>query len=242
MPTAKPSAADLTADAFLAALEPLRSDDERRKIERRYPTDGGSGVLGVRMKDTFDTAKAFTAMPLDEVDRLLDSPLYEARIGAVSVLDFKARRKVTTDDERREMYELYLRRHDRLDSWDFVDRAAPRVIGWYLLDKSREPLFALAASPVVWERRTAITAAFWLIRQGDLEDPLALAELLLDDPAEMVNTSVGVALREIGKVDEPRLVVFLREHAATMPRVTLRYAAEKLPAALRAELLAAASG
>lgn len=231
MPTAKPSADDLTAEAFLAALEPLRSDDERRKIERRYPTDGGSRVLGVRMKHLFDTAKAFTAMPLDEVDRLLDSPYYEARIGAVSVLDFRARRKATTDDERRAMYELYLRRHDRLDSWDFVDRAAPRVVGWYLLDKPRDPLFALAASPNVWERRTAITAAFWLIRQGDVEDAFALAERLLDDPEEMVNTSVGVALREIGTVDEDRLIAFLRAHAATMPRITLRYAGEKLPAA-----------
>ncbi len=233
---------DLTATAFLAVLEPLRSDDERRKIERYYSTADGSQVLGVRMKHTFDTAKAFTAMPLDEVERLLDSPLYEARMGAFSILDFKTRRKAITGDERREIYELYLRRHDRIDSWDFVDRAAPRVVGWYLLDKPRDPLFALAASTDAWERRTAITAAFWLIRQGDVDDAFALAEQLLDDPKELVNTSVGIALREIGKVDEDRLVAFLRERAATMPRVTLRYATEKLPAELRTELRAARSG
>ncbi|MBF6618957.1 MAG: DNA alkylation repair protein [Patulibacter sp.] len=238
MAAAKSSDDQLTADAYLAALEPLRSDDERRKIERRFSTDTGSKVLGVRMRQLFDTAKAFTAMPLDEVERLLDSPYYEARMGAVSILDFRARRRTITDDERRELYDLYLGRHDRIDAWDFVDRAAPRVVGWYLLDKPRDPLFALAASSNAWERRTAITAAFWMIRQGDVEDALALAERLLHDPEKLVNTSVGVALREIGLVDEDRLTAFLREHAATMPAVTLRYASAKLPEQERAALRA----
>lgn len=227
---------ELTATAFLDALRPHGSEGNRDKIRRYYR--GDAEPLGVRMKTVFDTAKAFEGMPLGEVERLLDSGIYEGRIGAVSILDFKARRRRITDDERRELYDLYLRRHDRIDSWDLVDRAAPRVVGWYLLDKSRDPLYALAESSNPWERRTAITAAFWLIRSRDLDDPLALARILLHDPEELVNKSVGTALREVGAVDEPRLVAFLEEHASTMPRVTLRYAAERLAPAQRAALLA----
>jgi hypothetical protein len=52
-------------------------------------------------------------------------------------MDFQARQKATPDRRRQELYELYLRRHDRIDSWDLVDRAAPHVVGGYLWDKPR---------------------------------------------------------------------------------------------------------
>ncbi|WP_210480729.1 DNA alkylation repair protein [Naasia sp. SYSU D00948] len=227
---------DLTAEAYLDVVREHQSAANREKIRRYYR--GDAEPLGVRMKTVFDTAKAFERMPLDEVERLLDSGIYEGRVGAVSILDFKARQGRITDDERRDLYELYLRRHDRIDSWDLVDRAAPRVVGWYLADKSRAPLYELAASTDPWERRTAITAAFWFIRERDLDDALALAGILLHDPEELVNKSVGTALRDIGRVDRDRLVAFLEEHAATMPRVTLRYAIEHLPPEQRAALLA----
>ena len=60
-----------------------------------------------------------------------------------------------------------------------------------------------------WHRRAAITAAFWIIRAGDLDDPLALCEMLAADPEHLVQTNVGVALREIGRVDRARLEEFL---------------------------------
>ncbi len=226
---------DLTAASFIETVEGFRSDDEREKIRKHFR--GTGEIIGVRMKHTFDTAKAFADMPLDEIERLLDSRYYEARMGAVSILDFKARRKRTTEAERREMFELYLRRHDRIDDWGFVDRSAPRVVGMYLLDKPRDPLFALARSEDRWERRTAITAAFWFIREGDVDDALRIAEMLLGDDEELIHTSVGTGLREVGKVDRDRLVGFLRKHGDAVPRVTLRYATERLPPDLRADLM-----
>ena len=99
------------------------------------------------------------------------------------------------------LYDLWMRRLDRIDTWDYIDRSAPRVVGWYLLDKPRDVLFELARSEDRWHRRAAITAAFWIIRSGDLDDPLALCEILAADPEHLVQTNVGVALREIGRVD-----------------------------------------
>ncbi|GAA4010873.1 hypothetical protein GCM10022247_36410 [Allokutzneria multivorans] len=95
--------------------------------------------------------------------------------------------------------------------------------------KPRDPLYRLARSSGTWERRTAITATFWLIRQGEIDDALSIAELLLEDDEDLIHKSVGTALREVGKIDQDRLVGFLREHA--VPRVTLRHATEKLPRA-----------
>jgi hypothetical protein len=35
-------------------------------------------------------------MPFGEIERLLDSPYYEVRLGAVSIMDFRARAKHTS--------------------------------------------------------------------------------------------------------------------------------------------------
>ena len=196
---------DPTAAGVRAALEAEASVDERGKIQKRM-TDERTEVIGVRMGTVFAIAKANTRMPLAEVDRLLDSDAYEMRMVAVSILDFQARAK---NADRSALYELWMRRLDRIDTWDYIDRAAPRVVGGFLLDRPREVLFELARSEDRWHRRTAITAAFWIIRARDLDDPLALCEILADDREHLVQTNVGVALREIGRVDRARLEEFL---------------------------------
>ena len=201
-----------TAEDVRAALEAAASVDQRDKIQQRM-TDESIRVIGVRMGTVFAIAKANTGMPLTEVDRLLDSDTYEERMVAVSILDFKAR---TKNADRAALYDLWIRRLDRIDTWDYIDRSAPRVVGGYLLDRPRDALFELARSDNRWHRRTAITAAFWIIRAGDLDDPLALCEILAADPEHLVQTNVGVALREIGRVDRERLDEFLARRGADL--------------------------
>jgi len=201
-----------TAEDVRAALEAAASVDQRDKIQQRM-TDESIRVIGVRMGTVFAIAKANTGMTLTEVDRLLDSDTYEERMVAVSILDFKAR---TKNADRAALYDLWMRRLDRIDTWDYIDRSAPRVVGGYLLDRPRDALFELARSDNCWHRRTAITAAFWIIRAGDLDDPLALCEILAADPEHLVQTNVGVALREIGRVDRERLDEFLARRGADL--------------------------
>jgi 3-methyladenine DNA glycosylase AlkD len=206
----------MTAEEFVAALE--RHDD-------------------LKMRDVFALAKEHVDLPLPEIERLLDRPEHTARVGAVSIMDFQARRKGTSAEQRRALYELYLRRHDRIDRWDLVDRSAPYVVGGYLADKPRDPLYELARSGVEMERRTAIVATYFFIRQDDTADTFALAEILIDDPEHLMQRAVGGWVREAGKRDPERLRAFLDAHAATMPRTALRLAVEKLGADERAHYM-----
>jgi 3-methyladenine DNA glycosylase AlkD len=189
------------------------------------------------MRDVFALAKASLDMPLDEIERLLEHPHEHARMGAVSVMDFLARRKRTPETVRQQLFDLYLRRHDRIDTWGLVDRAAPHVVGGHLAGKPRDVLYDLARSHDIWERRTAIVATYFFIRRDELHDTFAIAELLVDDDEHLIHTAVGGWIREAGKRDRDRLLAFLDRHAATMPRVTLRFAVEHLDAATRKRYL-----
>jgi 3-methyladenine DNA glycosylase AlkD len=222
--TAKGDVVAATAESVLVRLRELADPAEFEKIAKRVDP---SQVIGVRMKYQFDLARAESAMELTEVRELLRSPWYEARMVAVSILDARARRSSPDSDERRKLYEMYLQEHNHIDTWDLIDRAAPHVIGEYLLLRSRAVLFALAGSDNQWERRTAVTAAFWIIRAGDLDDPIALVDVLLDDDERFVQTSVGVALREIGRVDRARRDDYLARNRHRVSPVTRRLMNER---------------
>jgi 3-methyladenine DNA glycosylase AlkD len=141
-------------------------------------------------------------------------------------MDFQARSKKTTEARRKELFDLYIKRHDRINTWDLVDRSAPYVVGGYLFDKPRKILYKLARSKKMPERRTAIVSTGYFIRQGDVEDTFKIAEMLIDDEHDLIHKATGWMLRAAGDVDRERLVDFLDKFADSIPRVTLRYATE----------------
>ncbi len=231
-----------THKQFVTALKKLADPSSVAEVSRFFNTDpnarsSGNKILGVSIGRIFPVAKQFADLPLADLEPLLESPYYEIRMGAVSIMDFQARAKSTSPAHRQALYDLYLRRHDRINNWDLVDRAAPHVVGGYLSDKPRDVLYSLAKSPNPWERRTAIVSTYSFIRAGDVEETFRIAELLVHDPHELVQKAVGSWIREAGKQDEKRLLSFLRTHAKSMPRPMLRYAVEKLTPALRAKFL-----
>lgn len=214
-----PSVADV-----VSRLEELADPAEREKIAKRIPIEQ---VIGVRMRFVFDLAKELTSLPLTVVRDLLRNRWYECRLVAVCILDFRARTKRITDDERRELFDLYLAEHEHIDSWDLVDRAAPRVIGDYLLGKDPAPLFKLASSASTWERRTAITAAFQQIRAGETDTPLRLVDALVEDPEHFVQTSVGVALRELRRASPGETDAFIANNSERLSTTTRRLMKDK---------------
>ncbi len=219
-------------------LKSHSSPEEAKKSLRYFKTgegDYGEGdvFIGVRMGQIFALAKEFIEMPPGEIEVLLESEIHEARVGAVSIMDWQARSKKTSEARRKELFDLYIRRHDRINNWDLVDRSAPFVVGGYLFDKPREVLCKLARSKNIWERRTAIVSTYYFIRQGDVADTFKIAEMLVNDKHDLIHKAVGGWVREAGKKDPQRLLSFLDQHAATMPRTMLRYAIEHLDEKLR---------
>jgi 3-methyladenine DNA glycosylase AlkD len=226
------------AAALLAVLESMATDAERDKYRRYFPDDAGGPFLGVRMGAVFELAK--TALDLDaaELEYLLERPEHEARALACSIMAKSAARPRATAARRSELYELYLRRHDRIDQWDLVDLAARDVVGSYLADGDRGVLDRLAASAFWPERRTAIVATSAYIRRGEIDDAYRIAERLAADPEPLVQKATGWMLRYAGDRDLARLTAFAERNATTMGRVALRAAIEHLPKEERTRILA----
>ncbi len=227
-------ATKLTARAFSEKLLALRSDEELKKHERYFKfvsSDQTSDdyFIGVRMGSIFELGKEFSEIPVSEIEKLLESPIHEMRVGAMTIMGQSAKGKKCTEDRLKELYELYLRRHDRINNWDLVDLAAYYVVGKYLADKPRDILYDLAGSANLWERRTAIVAtAHFILKLKQTEDTFAIAEILVNDPEDLVHKGTGWMLRAAGEVNRSGLLAFLDKFAATMPRVLLRYSIEKL--------------
>ncbi len=219
----------LTATQFLTELSDFQTRTELENVQRFFRYEGiESKFLGIRMANLFALAKKFTKMPLKEIKTLLESEYYEARMGAVSIMDFQARDKKITIELRKELFDTYISMHSYINNWDLVDRSAPYVVGGYLFNRPRTILYELAKSKNVWERRTAIVATYFFIRENDVEDTFKIAEILVHDKHDLIQKAVGSWIREAGKRDKQKLLVFLNKYAPSMPRVMLRYAIEKL--------------
>lgn len=208
-----------------------------RRFFKTGPGEYGEGdeFLGVMVPQSRAIARRFGDLPLADVRRLLRSRIHEERLVALLILVDRFRKGGPED--RREVYDLYLRNTSHINNWDLVDLSAEHVVGPYLDGRSRGVLRRLAQSSSVWERRIAVLATFHFIKRGEFGQTLRLAERLLDDEHDLIHKAVGWMLREVGKRDQRALEGFLRGHGQRMPRTMLRYAVERLPAARRRRYL-----
>lgn len=223
--------------ALRALADPVRAAGSARFF-KTGPGEYGEGdrFRGIRVPAQRGVARTFRTLPLGEVERLLDSPFHEDRFVALEILvmQFEAGDATT----RTRVFRFYLAHTRRINNWDLVDTSARYIVGAYLFERPRGPLFRLARSRHLWERRIAMVATHDWISRGEVADAYAVARLLLDDPHDLMHKAVGWTLREAGVVDRAALLAFLRKHYARMPRTALRYAIEHLPPAQRKRILA----
>jgi len=213
-------------------LETL-ADEPTAVILRRFfktgPGEYGEGdrFRGIRVPELRKLCKEFRHAGVEVISALLDSPWHEDRMLALLLLIERYR---ASDKRGREaLYDFYCSRTGRINNWDLVDVTCPHIVGRHLETRDRSPLYRFAESPSLWERRIAIVSTFHFIRQGDFRDAIAIAELLLADPEELLHKATGWMLREVGKRDQSMLEAFLDEYVTVMPRTALRYAIERFP-------------
>ncbi|WP_045221710.1 DNA alkylation repair protein [Desulfonatronum thioautotrophicum] len=214
------------------ALRECASEADARHLQRFFKTGPGDYAegdrfIGVRVPATRKVARMFRVMSLADAHALLASEIHEERLLALLILINQYQRG--SADQKQAIFDLYLANTPHINNWDLVDVSAEHVIGAHLWDKSRVPLFSLARSADLWERRIAVMATFHFIKKHQFDDTLQIAAMLLSDAHDLIHKAVGWMLREIGKRDIDVEEAFLQRHHQHMPRTMLRYAIEKFP-------------
>ena len=187
----------------------------------------GDIFLGIRVPVLRKIAKKFRRISLAEVSKLLESKFHEERL--LSILMLVNLFKSGDEDDQELIYELYLDKTNFINNWDIVDISAGNIVGAFLFEKDKAPLYRLVFSENLWERRIAIVATFYFIRNDEFDDTLKIAEILFTDKEDLIHKAVGWMLREVGKRVIEIEEEFLEEHYLKMPRTMLRYAIERFP-------------
>lgn len=229
--------ATLSANTIRSELESLANPAYAKVVARYFKTGPGDYAegdefIGLSMPQLRAIGKAYRAAPFAAVKSLLGSKKHEIRLAALLILVYKF--EVADASEREACFTFYLEHLDRVNNWDLVDVSAAAIVGTWLLDKDRALLHELARSENLWRRRVAIISCLAIVHAGEATGPLSIAELLLDDPHDLIHKAVGWVLRDVGKhVGRSALDGFLTRHAQRIPTTTMRYAVEHYSAADR---------
>ncbi len=221
-------------------LRKLADPDVAKKSQHFFKTgkgDYGEGdeFLGIRVPELRKHVKQCTVITVGDISRLLKSKYHEERLFAL--LLFVQKFSKGTPREKTTIYKAYFRNMAYVNNWDLVDSSAFQIAGAYLENKDRGPLYDLAKSGILWERRIAIMSTFHFIRKHDYDDTLKISEILLDDKEDLIHKAVGWMLREVGNRDQAVEEEFLKKHYRKMPRTMLRYAIEKFQVKRRQQYL-----
>jgi len=185
----------------------------------------GDVFLGITVPEQRKIAREYLALPLNDVGKMLSSKIHEYRVVALMILSAKFR---SSDEKGKgKITKFYLHNLAGVNNWDLVDGSAPTILGEYLLKRNRAILYKMALSKNLWERRVAVMATFAFTKEGQFDDTIEIAKILLSDKHDLIHKAVGWMLREIGKKDETVLKHFLDENCTKKPRTMLRYAIEK---------------
>jgi 3-methyladenine DNA glycosylase AlkD len=230
-------------DKYLQLIEVLNSqaDPMRAEHSQRFFKTGkgeyaeGDVFLGLTVPKQRIIASKFKDLPLNEIQKMLNSVIHEYRFVAIVLIVNRFKRTKDTQ-ERKKLINFYLDNTENINNWDLVDVSA-QILGEYLNDKNRKKLYDLANSGNLWEQRIAIIATSYFIDKNEFADTIKISEMLLNHKHDLIHKAVGWMLREVGKRDLNVLLEFLNKYYTVMPRTMLRYSIEKFPQELRLHYL-----
>jgi len=216
---------------FRKELKSLANPEQAKQLQRFFKTGVGQYgegdiFLGIKVPVQRSIAKKYD-LSLSEISGLLDSEIHEERLCGLFILISKYKR--ADEKEKKNIFNFYMSKAERVNNWDLVDLSAPNISGHYLFHNKEDlkRIYEFAHSENLWKKRIAILSTFYFIQEKDFDDALAIAELLLNDSHDLIHKAVGWMLREIGKKDLEKEEEFLRKNYKDMPRTMLRYAIEK---------------
>ena len=220
----------------LARHSDEKSAEHVKRFFKTGPGEYGEGdvFLGVKVPVIRKTVRKYGKnLSLENLEELLLSEIHELRYFALVEMVNRFSHKNTARKGRKAIFDLYMKNRDRVNNWDLVDVSAPRIAGAWLFANDRSILWELARSEGLWNRRIAVVATLYFIKNHEFDPTLSIARILIDDKEDLIHKAVGWMLREVGKINFAVQEKFMQATYRSMHRTMLRYAIEKYPEPLR---------
>lgn len=138
-----------------------------------------------------------------------------------------------------EIFERWISKY--VTNWAACDTLCNHSVGTLveMYPEKINDLKRLAHSKNRWEKRASAVSLIIPARKGMfLNDIFEIAEILLTDTDDMVRKGYGWMLKAASQAHQDKVFDFVMKHRKIMPRTSLRYAVEKMPADLKLRAMA----
>ena len=222
-------------------LQAKATEQNRLGAERYFKEEVkfyGVRVPDVRViaKQAFQQIKELDKTEIFELcEDLLKSGYSEEALLAFIWADYLTKKQETQDFD---VFERWLNKY--VSSWAECDTLCNHPIGSFI---EKYPIYIenlknWTKSNTRWMRRGAAVTLILAARKGKfLADVFEIADLLLQDPDDLVQKGYGWMLKEASKQHQTKVFDYVMKNKAVMPRTALRYAIEKMPPDLRKEAI-----
>ena len=145
---------------------------------------------------------------------------------------FRIRRKYRKEDFK--IFENWLEKY--VNGWSSCDDLCTHSLGYFIFEfpEFLPKIKLWAKSPNKWLRRASAVVLIISLRKGKcLKDAFDIAKILLKDEEDLVQKGYGWMLKEASNLHQKEVFNFVIKNKKLMPRISLRYAIEKLPEKLK---------
>ena len=129
---------------------------------------------------------------------------------------------------------------DYIDNWAKCDSFCNHAVGdlLVLFPDEVSHLKGWALSENRWMRRAAAVSLIVPAKRGEFPDDIfEIADILLEDGDDMVRKGYGWLLKDLSITRQKDVFDYVMKNKRRMPRVSLRYAIERMPKEMRAEAM-----
>ena len=239
-------------DEFVKSME----DDLQKVVKPSYAEHRNEGKpqsafhhMGVPTPDVRRIAKKYLKqlkeMHITKIDKILDlsTRLQERRVSELRTIavqwSFQYRKQLKA--EHFDILEEWLDKY--VTGWGSCDNLCVSTLGYFVCKFPefipRVKKWSTSSKPMT-RRASAVSFIFALRRGYHFEHIFEISDTLMTDEEDLVLKGYGWMLKEATKRFQDEVFEYVLENKAKMPRVSLRYAIEKLPEEMRKQAMSKA--
>ncbi len=219
------------SEFFIIMLEEIKSE-LRKYVDKTYLVQRffkeKTDFLQVRVPNIRLVAKKYANVDLEIVEALLKCKFHEERGLGLIIMANAYKKDIQVN---KQIFEIYMRNLDAVNTWALVDVSAHLIVGRYVYDNPElgdGVLKDLASRQPINEIRIGIVATLWMVRKGRYNLALETLGVAHLHQNHLICQAVGWVVREIGKKKASKMREFLDQYIQVLPKITVRNIIQKM--------------